>query len=345
MRRLLLAALLLLPGCPEGADRPATDDDDDGPVAPAPFPDVCINEFMPSNGRGVVDEAGGYDDWIELHNPGEEAVSLDGLRLTDDLESPDGALLDGLEIAAGGFLLLWADGDVDAGAHHLDFALAQAGGSVALLDEHDRGSIVHYGAVASDVAVARAEDCCVEEGCIGPVDEGSPGRSNLLGAEDDVVRRGSSWTWTVVEPSGDWTALEFDDGGWQGGRGPLGYGDGHVVSFTETPPLATTWFRADFRLLQNDVFTSLRFELLRDAGAVVYLNGVEVVRSNLPDGPLDAGTWSTRDVDGREEAVYFPHEVDAALLVPGTNQLAVELHESGPGSNDRSFDLAVIGRR
>ncbi len=343
MRRAAILATALALGCTE-APPPAAGDDDDTPVVLPPFPTVCINEFVPANGRGIQDETGEYADWIELHNPGEEPVSLAGLRLSDDLEVV-GTILGEETIEPGGFKVLWADGDFGDGPDHLGFALAQGGGTVSLFDEQGRGSIVHYGEVASDVALARAPDCCVEPGCIAPADGPTPGRSNALEAEDELLPRGSFWSWTIAEPVGDWTAEDFADAGWPGARGPLGYGDGHVVSFTETPVTGTTWFRTTFRVLQDDVFRSLRFELLRDAGAVVYLNGVEVVRSNLPEGPLDAYTWSSRDVDGREEAVYFPHEADAALLVPGTNQLAVELHESGPNSNDRSFDLAVIARR
>lgn len=338
MRRAALA--LLLVGCPT-TETPQ--DDDDAPVVLPTFP-LCINEFMPANGRGPIDETGEYADWIELHNPSDEAFSADGVRISDDPDDPDATVLDGLTIEPGGFLLLWADGDVDEGDSHLGFGMSRDGGTLALLDAHDQGSVIHYGTVADDVALARTEDCCPAD-CLEPVAEGTPGRSNALLGEADLVRRGGFWSWTTVEPIGDWAAPDFDETGWEGGTGPLGYGDGHVVSFTTTPATLTTWFRGNFRLLQDDLFASLRLELLRDAGAAVYLNGVEVVRSNLPDGPLEANTRASSDVDGQEEAMYFPFEVDASLLVSGRNQIAVELHDPAPASADRSFDLALVGRR
>ena len=68
---------------------------------------------------GVVDWAhaanpdveGGFSDWIELHNTSDEAVDLSGWHLTDDNDLPDlWAFPDGVTIAAGGYLLVLADG-------------------------------------------------------------------------------------------------------------------------------------------------------------------------------------------------------------------------------------------
>jgi hypothetical protein len=124
----------------------------------------------------------------------------------------------------------------------------------------------------------------------------------------------------------------------------LGYGDWHIETQTDPPITVTTWFRADFRLQQGESFGSLRVDLLRDAGAAVHLNGTEIVRSNLPPGTLDSSTRASRTVDGQEEIMYFPFDVDPALLVSGRNQLAAEVHRAGAGGGDQGFDLALIGR-
>lgn len=145
-----------------------------------PLPlELCVNEFMPANAAAVVDEYDGHADWIELHNPGEVAIPLDGWSLTDDPADPENHVLDGgLVLEPGAFLVLWADGFPELGPTHLGFSLAEEGEAVGLFAPDGSGSVLTYPEVPSDLAVARAADCCEEEGCIGYVFAGTPGRSN-----------------------------------------------------------------------------------------------------------------------------------------------------------------------
>ena len=83
--------------------------------------------------------------------------------------------------------------------------------------------------------------------------------------------------------------------------------------------------------------------LLRDDGAVVYLNGTEVARSNLPAGAITATTFATTAVGGADESTFYPFTVSASGLVSGTNVLAVEVHQSDRTSTDISFDLELTG--
>jgi len=73
---------------------------------------------MASNSAIAKDPQGQYDDWIELHNPTESAIDVGGLYLTDDLENPTQWRIPGgnptaTTIPARGFLLIWADEDID----------------------------------------------------------------------------------------------------------------------------------------------------------------------------------------------------------------------------------------
>ena len=38
--------------------------------------------------------------------------------------------------------------------------------------------------------------------------------------------------------------------------------------------------------------TALNLDLMRNAGAVIYINGIEVARSNMPTGPIGPGTYA-----------------------------------------------------
>jgi hypothetical protein len=84
--------------------------------------------------------------------------------------------------------------------------------------------------------------------------------------------------------------------------------------------------------------------LLRDDGAVVYLNGVEVARSNLPSGTLTDATLASASVGAPDETTYWSYSIDPALLQSGSNTLAVELHQASVDSSDLGFDLTLVGK-
>ncbi|MEQ1504474.1 MAG: CotH kinase family protein [Myxococcota bacterium] len=111
------------------ADRPAAW----GVGAAAPFaPGPVINELLASNAAGIRDADGEADDWIELYNPGDQDLPLAGYRLGGDLDGHDATVLGSLTLPAGGFVVLWADGDAAAGPDHLGFALDRDGEAIAL---------------------------------------------------------------------------------------------------------------------------------------------------------------------------------------------------------------------
>jgi hypothetical protein len=90
-------------------------------------------------------------------------------------------------------------------------------------------------------------------------------------------------------------------------------------------------------------YTSLILRVLRDDGAVVYVNGVEVLRSNMPGGTITYTTAAPVAVDTAQESVFAQSDVSPSVLVAGTNVIAVEIHQSSPGSSDLGFDLELLG--
>ncbi|MFM1942668.1 MAG: hypothetical protein RI897_1650 [Verrucomicrobiota bacterium] len=103
----------------------------------AAFPDIWINEVMPSNQTGATDAAGEREPWIEIVNTGVIAVDMSAYYLTDSYTNlTKWAFPSGSSIPAGGFLLVWADGEVGEGsaaAPHTSFRLNSTNGSVALV--------------------------------------------------------------------------------------------------------------------------------------------------------------------------------------------------------------------
>ncbi len=125
--------------------------------------ELFINEFMADNETSIPDEYGVYSDWIELYNDSDEAISLDGVFVTDSLKSQtQWALPAALEVEAGGFLVLWATGDANQGDLHLPFKLGKGGEEIGLYeivgDQPTQIDAVAYGEQAADVASARETD-------------------------------------------------------------------------------------------------------------------------------------------------------------------------------------------
>lgn len=164
-----------------------------------------------------------------------------------------------------------------------------------------------------------------------------------------LLPAGSIWKYADdgVEPPAGWSAPGFDDSAWSSGAAQLGYGDGDEATLVDGgPPLAhfvSTWFRTSFTLADPNAYGAIELELLRDDGARVFVNGVELVRSNLPAGPIDASTLALAAVTGSDENAFTPFEVPRGLLVAGSNTIAAELHQSDPASSDLSFDLRIVG--
>ena len=110
---------------------------------------LVINELMASNSSdgGFADPQGDYDDWIEIYNFGQTAVDMGGMYLTDDLSEPAKWLIPDnspaqTTVSAYGYLLIWADDDVDDGPLHAGFSLSKNGEEIGLFASD--GTIIDF---------------------------------------------------------------------------------------------------------------------------------------------------------------------------------------------------------
>jgi hypothetical protein len=171
------------------------------------------------------------------------------------------------------------------------------------------------------------------------------------------IAKGS--TWKYLDDGSDqgtaWTSRTFTDGGWVSGAAPLGYGianDGPqqqlpttTVGYGPDPnnKYVTTYFRRAFTVSNPASVTNLMVSVQRDDGAVVYLNGTEIFRSNIPAGPVDYLTPAIGAVGGVDEVTFYSQPADPSLLVAGNNVVAVEIHQANGTSSDIILDLELSG--
>jgi len=169
----------------------------------------------------------------------------------------------------------------------------------------------------------------------------------------ELVQKGAVWQYldTGVEPGEDWILPEYDDGTWSSGNAELGYGENDeatLISYggDSGNKFITSYFRKTFSLteaqLDADYFL---VELLKDDGAIVYLNGTEIVRSNLAALVEITNLSLAKDaIRGEAENTFRSYVVDKDLLRIGENLLAVEVHQSEASSSDLSFNLGFFAR-
>jgi len=123
---------------------------------PAASP-IVLNEVMAKNATAAADEAGEYDDWIELYNTGTAAVDLTGWYLTDNpWNVTKWPIPAGTVLQPDAYLMVWADEDGAQGPLHANFKLDADGETLWLLDPSGQiSNEVTWPALSADESYAR----------------------------------------------------------------------------------------------------------------------------------------------------------------------------------------------
>ncbi len=161
-----------------------------------------------------------------------------------------------------------------------------------------------------------------------------------------LVAQGSVWKYldNGTDQGTAWRQPGFDDSAWPSGPAQLGYGDGDeatVIGYGPDPNnrYITTYFRRPFTIADPARVQSLTLRLLRDDGAVVYLNGTEVWRDNMPAGVIGYQTLAAVGIGAPQENTFYTNTIGNAHLVAGENIIAVSVHQAAVTSSDLSFDF------
>ena len=144
-----------------------------------------------------------------------------------------------------------------------------------------------------------------------------------------------------------WTANDYSTTSWQTGTAPLGYGMtgvNTVVSYgsNSNSKYPTCYFRRTFRL-QNAPSSNAVFELnyACDDGFVVYVNGTEATRYNMPSGNITFNTYSSTYASS--EPFEGTIQLKGSLFNSGSNVICVEVHNTSGTSSDLYWDAELRG--
>jgi len=126
---------------------------------------IVINELLTANQNGITDNVGEIEDWIEIYNPNNFPVNLSGYYFSDDPEVRNkwvvsSSFPDSVTVPANGWLLFWADADVEQGVLHADFRLSNNGEylSLASPDGFTLADEIQWNYIAPDTSLGRLTD-------------------------------------------------------------------------------------------------------------------------------------------------------------------------------------------
>ncbi len=156
------------------------------------LPNILINEILASNDTTNVDEAGEYDDWLEIYNLGEDPADMGGYFLTDnDAQLTKWMIPPGTEILPQSFLIFWCDEDQEQGELHTNFKLS-AGGEFLALVAFDGVTIldsITFGAQSADTSYGRVSDGESLWGFLAP----TPGAVNVSPTTEISISYNDGW--------------------------------------------------------------------------------------------------------------------------------------------------------
>ena len=133
-------------------------------------------------------------------------------------------------------------------------------------------------------------------------------------------------------PPPNWISPEFNHDSWQSGPAPLGYGEDQTTTLKGEGTRATGfYFRHRFDHQKHSTLTSPSLSIRCDDGAVVYLNGEEILRFRMPEGPIshetEASEMASNAAGSNHEIQWHHFVIKPDLLREKNNLLAVEIHQ------------------
>lgn len=163
-----------------------------------------------------------------------------------------------------------------------------------------------------------------------------------------LVVSGSTWKYhTGSDPGVNWKTTSYDDSNWSMGPSKLGYGTGDEATVIPSGPVNNyypSYYFRDTLLLQNSSIFDGGYALRvrRDDGIVVYVNGAEVFRDNMPAGTPTYTTWSAGNASDNGNT-WLTALIPQSAFHDGINTIAAEVHQRSANSSDVTFNLELDG--
>ncbi|MHC4437081.1 MAG: lamin tail domain-containing protein, partial [Planctomycetota bacterium] len=307
-------------------------------IGPANAQLLIINEFVarndsepPLRNGELLDEDGDASDWIEIYNPSDEAINLDGWFLTDDADDLEKWEFPAVEISRGRFLVVFASGknrrDAD-GQMHTNFQLRAGGEFLALV--HPDGLTIEQ---AYDEYPPQFAD--ISYGLSGGT--GSTRTDTILVPEFTAAK---ALIPTDGSPGLRWTEAGFDDSAWLTGVTGVGYDYAGLIGLDVGAMRnnnETVYARISFEVGDISEIDELILRMKFEDGFIAYLNGIPVASFNANDP--ENTSWNEGATATREDSIAVVFEDynitdHIGALRTGNNVLAIHGLNTTLGSSD-----------
>lgn len=163
---------------------------------------------------------------------------------------------------------------------------------------------------------------------------------------NSLVAKNAAWRYLdkgLDITGGPWKSTDYFDDFWASGPSPLGYALANIATTigyggSASNRYITTYFRREFTV--DAVPMSVTGRMMRAHGAVLYLNGTEIARQNMP-GSSAFGDLANATVSGAGATNYFGFTVPPGLLKAGRNLFCAELHLASPTNTTAGFSAEL----
>ena len=169
------------------------------------------------------------------------------------------------------------------------------------------------------------------------------------GTNATVLVAGSTWRYlfdNAVTVDASWKQPSFDAGSWKSGPAPLGWGSGPIATNIDVPAgqtrAVTSYHRTTFTVANPGAYQGFRLTTRADDGLVVYVNGTEVARANMPSGTISRTTYATA-APSTSTAVANPvvAQIPTNLIQAGSNTIAIEVHSNYRSTPSSSIEAKI----
>ena len=168
-------------------------------------------------------------------------------------------------------------------------------------------------------------------------------------SQDKIIINGDSWNYYDNGYLEESWMLHPENYNWKNGKTPIGYGDKKIIteiSYGNYPDNKhlVKYFKKKITLLKNE-YLAYEFRTLSDDGIVVYINGKELYRINMPNSTINSKTLAINAIAEKEEGVYKINIFEDIFFKVGENIITTSVHQAYPDSSDCIFSLELIGHR
>jgi hypothetical protein len=152
----------------------------------------------------------------------------------------------------------------------------------------------------------------------------------------NLIQAGENWNYSSSNSDlgTSWQALNKPAGNWINTNGSFGYGRNQN---TTIPHAVTNYFLKTISVATAALYSTFDFSISYDDAAVVYVNGVEVKRLNMPAGVINFNSTAL----SANFSTWETWSIPSSYFNAGNNIVAVEIHQITPNNTTCFFDMRL----